>query len=243
MNITPDELYAQVERFTAEFPLVWVIESEYRLPRGLLLAVGSRETNLTNEIGDNGHGHGVWQLDDRSHIISSTFDDDVSLQAHVAGIMLSAALAQYGWIVDRAACVYNSGQPLDQYTTGGDYGLDVFDRMVYIQMNFPASQSPSSTPSPSRSYNMLAYDPVSGGTWAIRPNGAVYAADGAPYLGGLNNHPQYNAGGNGDPAVGISFYGSPGSSVDDKGYEILCDNGISPEPARYRFPYNASLAK
>jgi hypothetical protein len=88
--------------------------------------------------------------------------------------------------------------------------------------------------------NMLAFDPLTGGTVALRPDGSTYADGGAPYLGGLNTHPDYQAGAgkaNG-PAVGIAFFGPAGSG----GYEILCDNGTSPEPARYRFPRDGSLA-
>jgi hypothetical protein len=32
----------------------------------LLLAVSSRETNVVNEVGDDGHGRGAWQIDDRT---------------------------------------------------------------------------------------------------------------------------------------------------------------------------------
>lgn len=89
--------------------------------------------------------------------------------------------------------------------------------------------------------NMLAYDPVTGGTWAVRPDGSVYADDGAKYLGGLNTHPEYQAGGSAKfgPAVGIAAYGPGGQS----GYEILTDNGTTPAPCRYRFPRDGSLAK
>lgn len=136
MNITPAELFAQVDSFTAAYPFVWLVEAKYSLPRGLLLAVGSRETNLVDEIGDGGHGHGVWQLDDRSHVIPVPFP--VTEQADVAAAMLAAELIAQANNIDRAACVYNSGQPYDSGTTGGNYGLDVEYRQSLIAAHYPA---------------------------------------------------------------------------------------------------------
>ena len=45
------------------------IEAERRasLPRALLLAVASRETDMNDVVGDGGHGRGLFQIDDRSH--------------------------------------------------------------------------------------------------------------------------------------------------------------------------------
>ena len=76
----------------------------------------------------------------------------------------------------------------------------------------------------------VAYDHVSGGFWVVDELGEVYAFDGAPYAGGLNTHPEWQAGGgaaNG-PAIGIGFCGAT------NGYVIVTrDNngGIHP----YRF--------
>jgi hypothetical protein len=135
MNIAPDVLRAQVLRALDQWPFIVDAERNYDLPPWLLFAVGSRETNLTNEIGDNGHGHGVWQLDDRSHIIPPGFDSNVELQATTAAKMLHDDLAAQGGNIDKAACVYNSGQPYDQYTTGGDYGRDVAERQAWCEAN------------------------------------------------------------------------------------------------------------
>lgn len=134
MNITGTELLAQFSRAAVEWPFITVENNDYGLPPYLLYAVGSRETNLTNEIGDGGHGHGVWQLDDRSHTIPNGFDNDVEMQCAAAADMLSVLYVTYGdWI---SACnAYNSGSPLTSDTTGMDYGPDVIERQNYLTAN------------------------------------------------------------------------------------------------------------
>ena len=67
MEITESALTAQYQRASFAWPFIHQAELACGLPRMLLFAAGSRETNLTSEVGDFGHGHGVWQLDDRSH--------------------------------------------------------------------------------------------------------------------------------------------------------------------------------
>jgi len=42
-------------------------ERKAGLPRGVLLAIASRETNCRDVVGDGGHGRGLFQIDDRSH--------------------------------------------------------------------------------------------------------------------------------------------------------------------------------
>ncbi len=153
MNISPADLDTQVVHFLSEYPWVWSLESSKGLPRGLLLAVGSRETNLVNELGDGGHGHGVWQLDDRSHVIPDPFP--VETQADVAAGMLASYLQAQGGNVDRAACIYNSGQPVDEFTTGGDYGSDVYQRMQAIQKMFPVVNPPIIPAHPNGAAHML----------------------------------------------------------------------------------------
>ncbi|HUC37042.1 MAG TPA: hypothetical protein VMR97_07960 [Acidimicrobiales bacterium] len=135
MDISPADLRAEVERALEDWPFIVTIERACGLPRWLLFAVGSRETNLTNEVGDGGHGHGVWQLDDRSHKIPTGFDQNVSQQAIAAAEMLAGELAAYGGDIIEAAAVYNSGQPQDQFTTGGDYGTDVALRRAWCDLN------------------------------------------------------------------------------------------------------------
>ena len=128
MEITGPELTAQYQQANSTWPFIHQTEVDHGLPRMLLFAVGSRETNLTNEVGDFGHGHGVWQLDDRSHTPPGGFphfDADVPMQCDIAAAMLKGILATTGGNVEEAAAIYNSGQPGEAGTTHGDYGIDV----------------------------------------------------------------------------------------------------------------------
>ncbi len=144
MDITESELAAQYQQADSRWPFIHQVESAQRLPRMLLFAVGSRETNLTNEVGDFGHGHGVWQLDDRSHLPPggfADFDADVPLQCATAAAMLQGMLTVTGGNVEEAAAIYNSGQPGELGTTHQDYGIDVLERMQFLQRRFPDDSS------------------------------------------------------------------------------------------------------
>jgi hypothetical protein len=73
MRITAHELEAQLEAFGRQ-RLEIVSELAHQGPSdgigaALLLAIGSRETNLRNIVGDSGHGRGWLQIDDRFHHI------------------------------------------------------------------------------------------------------------------------------------------------------------------------------
>jgi hypothetical protein len=57
MEITESALTAQYQRASSAWPFIHQAELARGLPRMPLFAVGSRETNLTNEAGDSGHGH------------------------------------------------------------------------------------------------------------------------------------------------------------------------------------------
>jgi hypothetical protein len=69
MNITEDQLEAQVKRFgehrRAAIQKALAGLGAKHVSRALALAIGSRETNLQNIVGDGGHGRGVFQQDDR----------------------------------------------------------------------------------------------------------------------------------------------------------------------------------
>lgn len=144
MNITAAQLLTEYDRAFASWPFIGEIEDTYGLPFMLLFAVGSRETNLTNEVGDGGHGHGVWQLDDRSHPIPAGFGADVPAQATTAARMLHDLLAEYGGKVAPALAAYNAGTGtvaynlahglnVDTGTAGGDYAADTMARMEVLQ--------------------------------------------------------------------------------------------------------------
>lgn len=135
MEIIESALAAQYQRASSAWPFIHQTELARGLPRMLLFAVGSRETNLINEVGDFGHGHGVWQLDDRSHTPPGgfpRFDLNVPLQCAIAAAMLQGMLASTG-SVEEAAAIYNSGQQGESGTTHHDYGIDVRQRMEFLQ--------------------------------------------------------------------------------------------------------------
>jgi hypothetical protein len=101
---------------------------------------------------------------------------------------------------------------------------------------------PQVAPATIEEMNMVAWDPVTGGYWMVDPDGAVYGTAGpvpAPYLGGLNNHPQYKAGGKAQngPCVGIAPYGPGGQG----GYVLVTFDGKTLH--NYDFPRDGSLAQ
>ena len=144
MEITGAELASQYQQASLTWSFIHQTELVHGLPRMLLFAVGSRETNLTNEVGDGGHGHGVWQLDDRSHTPPGgswpAFDANVASQCATAAAMLHGLLASTGGNVEKAAAIYNSGQPDEPGTAHGDYGIDVLERMQFLQQ-FPGGSA------------------------------------------------------------------------------------------------------
>jgi hypothetical protein len=129
-------------------------ERRHHLPRFLLLAVASRETNCRDVVGDGGHGRGVFQIDDRFHgewlaehgAVSEGTVPALPAAADYAARMLATALAlaedhELGGrgAAKFAAAAYNAGiegaieglraGDADARTTGHDYGSDVIWRM------------------------------------------------------------------------------------------------------------------
>jgi hypothetical protein len=69
MNITEAQLEAELDRFGPDRIRIVAELVHQGAPDGvgtsLILAMGSRETNLANIVGDGGHGRGWLQIDDR----------------------------------------------------------------------------------------------------------------------------------------------------------------------------------
>ena len=87
MEITESALTAQYQRASSAWPVPPSGRARPRAAEDAAVRAGSRGTNLTNEAGDFGHGHGVWQLDDRSHTPPggfARFDANVPLQSAIA---------------------------------------------------------------------------------------------------------------------------------------------------------------
>jgi hypothetical protein len=91
---------------------------QYGLDPDLLAAVAAQETGGPdsnagrNVVGDGGHGHGIFQIDDRWHSFASTpAVMDPAKNADYAAGMLSGLLKRYGGNVHEALSAYNAGSP------------------------------------------------------------------------------------------------------------------------------------
>ena len=163
-------------RAAEQMPFIGRVEQEFGLPHNLLYAVGSRETGLHNVVGDHGHGHGVWQLDDRSHHIPPGFDRDPEAQARTAAAMLHDLHQRFGsW--EHALNAYNSGHPDAAHTTGHNYGPDVLDRLHQFNETEHADHT----------------DPHHGGHAAPPPHDGGHAAP-PPHDGGHAAPPAHDGG-------------------------------------------------
>jgi len=121
------------------------------IDRNLLLAVADRESLMglaldSRGLGDNGHGNGLMQVDDRYH---GGYTATVSPFDHRANVLkgaqiLQAEINRYGGNLNYALPAYNAGSgnvdkaigrglSPDAYTTGNDYGRDVLDRYQIIK--------------------------------------------------------------------------------------------------------------
>ena len=84
----------------------------------LLAAVAAQETGGPqsnagrNIVGDGGHGHGLFQIDDRWHQFAQTAAAmNPAKNADYAAGMISSLLKQYGGDVHKALSAYNAGSP------------------------------------------------------------------------------------------------------------------------------------
>lgn len=97
--------------------------TRYGLDGRLLAAVAAQETGGPgsnagrNVVGDGGHGHGVFQIDDRFHAFARTSGAmDPAENANYAARMLSGLLRRFGGNVHKALSAYNAGSPDAQGT-------------------------------------------------------------------------------------------------------------------------------
>lgn len=95
---------------------------DHGLDPALLAAVAAQETGGPgtnggrNITGDGGHGHGLFQIDDRYHAFARTPSAmDPAANAQYAAGMLSGLIRRYG-SVHRALSAYNAGRPDAQGT-------------------------------------------------------------------------------------------------------------------------------
>jgi hypothetical protein len=97
---------------------------QYGLDPRLLAAVAAQETggpgsnSGANVVGDGGHGHGLFQIDDRYHAFAATpAAMDPAKNAGYAAGMLAGLLHKYGGNVREALSAYNAGSPTAVGTT------------------------------------------------------------------------------------------------------------------------------
>lgn len=239
---------ARASAALARWPWIPAVEDEHGLPRWMLLAVGLRETGLRHIVGDQGHGHGPWQYDDRTRgraaAIARIDKGDSQFAAEIAAAMLRALFDQHrDWT--KALNAYNSGQTKTEYTTGHDYGPNVLEALGLLQRTLGPLHHPAPVPTPTVPTEddmplPIATNPNTGRYWVLTgPDGGIMAfeATGEPaaaYFGNLIDHPEYDAGagkGNG-PAVAIAFWPQ---GQDGEGYVIYCDDRAQDQRVR---PYH-----
>lgn len=92
--------------------------ARYGLDPKLLAAVAAQETggpasnSGRNIVGDGGHGHGIFQIDDRFHAFAKTAAAmNPQANADYAAGMISGLLKRYGGDVHKALSAYNAGDP------------------------------------------------------------------------------------------------------------------------------------
>ncbi|MGP6156552.1 MAG: transglycosylase SLT domain-containing protein [Vulcanimicrobiaceae bacterium] len=115
----------------------------------LLAAVAAQETggpgvsSGANIVGDGGHGHGLFQIDDRYNAFADTPQAmDPAQNANYAAGMLSSLLSQHQGNVKAALTAYNAGSPTatGTVTTWGDgsrlgYADSVMRHLATIEGN------------------------------------------------------------------------------------------------------------
>ena len=147
-------------------------ETRAGLPRGLLVAIASRETELRNVVGDEGHCRGVFQIDDREHDDwlrrngaaapgavpavedAAAFAADVMAANFAYGrakglsgrrLLKFAAAAFDAGPVGAWKALQITGDP-DSGTTGRNYGADVLDRLRAVESALDEGWSPTRRP-------------------------------------------------------------------------------------------------
>jgi len=167
--------------------------------------------------------------DELSIMFMGNFENDYPTpQAMMAGRELVATLKAFGLFAQHGQILGHR----DVFQTACP-GAHLYPRIHELATPPTSTQPPSNV---SRKDNMVLQDPTSGGYWVADETGAVYAYDGAPFLGGANNA-KMNSGNK--PCVGIArFINSRGEA-----YALVLDFGSASGGdrfRRYRFPRDGS---
>ena len=141
-----------------------VAATRHHLEPRLLAAVAAQETggpgsdSGRNIVGDGGHGHGVFQIDDRWHAFArNPAAMDPARNADYAAGLLESNLQRYGGDVRAALSAYNAGSPTaaGTRTDWGDgkplsYADSVFRHYERLGGNpaAPSAGTPAAPPDP-----------------------------------------------------------------------------------------------
>ncbi|MGE5691736.1 MAG: peptidoglycan-binding protein [Pseudomonadota bacterium] len=169
---TAAQLVASLERARGEGIVDVCLKAETKagLPRGLLLAVASRETHCRNVVGDGGHGRGVFQIDDRSHqaflqrhgVLAGGVPPLPEAAAYAAQLLLDNgrfarqqgvkapdqlkfSLSAYNTGAGNAIKGYRLGDS-DRTTAHANYGVDVLERLRIVQAWLDGAAVPAERP-------------------------------------------------------------------------------------------------
>lgn len=147
-------------------PQIAAAATRHHLEPRLLAAVAAQETggpgadSGRNIVGDAGHGHGVFQIDDRWHAFArSPAAMDPASNADYAAGMLESNLHRYGGDVRAALSAYNSGSP---HATGTLTDWGDGKAISYADSVF-------------RHYDRLGGDSAAAGSGPAPPSGAAAA--------------------------------------------------------------------
>lgn len=134
----------------------------------LLAAVAAQETGGpgsnagSNIVGDGGHGHGLFQIDDRWHAFArNPAAMDPQANADYAAGMIAGLLRRYGGNVHKALSAYNAGSPNATGTTtpwqdGRTLGYADSVLRHYAQIGGTAQDLVAESPTEQQNVNQLA---------------------------------------------------------------------------------------
>lgn len=157
--------------------------ANHHLDPRLLAAVAAQETggpgsnSGRNIVGDGGHGHGVFQIDDRFWAFARTAAAmDPAKNAEMAAKILGANLQRFGGNVHRALSAYNAGSPdaSGTHTRWGDGRvLGYADSVLrhYQSLGEPAGQVAADARG-----SMAAVDPLHGAAANAGTNRPIFHA-------------------------------------------------------------------
>ena len=137
-------------------PQIEVAAQRHGLNPALLAAVAAQETggpgasSGANILGDGGHGHGLFQIDDRYHAFASTpAAMDPGKNADYAAGLISGLLRKFGGNIRSALSAYNAGSPTATGTVtdwGGGLKLGYADSVLAHEAQLTGTARDSAMP-------------------------------------------------------------------------------------------------